>query len=136
MRHGAPSAFHRLGREIGLAYTHITIARHHLTALPIHGFIARLYGCQAVQIAVVHAQGRCDHNGVMDLDICCAQAARVRHIFCCNVLASALHFACDDKQGFQLCRYRSVLKVSLTRRTSSSSPSRCAAAMAPWIDWQ
>jgi hypothetical protein len=48
-------------------------------------------------------EGRCDQNGVMDLDICCAQDARVRHIICCNVLDFALHFACDNKHGLQLC---------------------------------
>ena len=33
----------------------------HLTALPTHGFIAWLYGCQAVHITVVHAEASTVH---------------------------------------------------------------------------
>src|SRR5581483_1173303 len=113
MCHSSPSASHRLGRKIRFAYVDVAITRHHLAALPIHGFIARLRCPQAIHVPVVHAEGCCDQNRIVNLDIRCAQAARVGHIFSCYMLASALHFTCNHKQSLQFFRNISVQKISL-----------------------
>jgi len=89
-----------------------------LTHLRVYDGIAGLAGIRAVLITVVYAQGRSDQNDVMDFDICCAQAARVRHIFCCNMLASALRLVCDDKQDFSFADMAAYSTAALTRRTS------------------
>ena len=47
----------------------ITFAGDYFAALAIHGFVARLRGGQAVDVAVVHAEGRGDENGIVNFNV-------------------------------------------------------------------
>jgi hypothetical protein len=67
-----------------------------LAHLRVHGFFARLPGGEAVYVAVVHAEGGGDQDGIVDLAVGCAELAGGFYISSSDVLASLLDFAGDD----------------------------------------
>jgi hypothetical protein len=58
------------GGKIFFADLDVSYARDPLSALAIHVFVARLDGVEAVDVAVEHAEGGGDQDGVVDLEVC------------------------------------------------------------------
>jgi branched-subunit amino acid ABC-type transport system permease component len=86
-------------RKIFLAHGDIAFFGGLLSALAIQLFILWLPGCQAIHLAVVHAESGCDEHSIVDLDIRGSGFARFFHIGSGHVLAATLHFARDHQQG-------------------------------------
>ena len=60
----------RLGRQIFAAHGDVTFSRGLLASFPIKLFVARLPCIQSINVSVVHAEGCCNQNRVVNLSIC------------------------------------------------------------------
>ena len=88
-----------LGRRL-LGRTHaVAFLGEVLAHLRVHGFVVRLPGGESVDIPVVHAEGCGDEDGVVDLEIRCAEAAGTIDVAGSDVPAALLDFSCDGEQG-------------------------------------
>ena len=99
--------------QIFLADGDVSFARDPFAALAVHGFVVGLPGAESVDVPVEHAEGGCDKNRVVDLDVRGSEAAGVSDVFCGDVFAALLDLAGDDHQGFELVGDGGVLEVSL-----------------------
>src|ERR1700691_4861921 len=77
----------------------------------VHGFIPRLPCAQAVDVAVVHAEGRGNQHRVVNLDIGGALLFRPRNVVRADTLAILLYLAGNRQQSFQLRTHGSTLKI-------------------------
>lgn len=82
-----------LGRKILFADVDVSLASDTLASFTIHRFVSRLRCGKAVNIAVEHAERRCDEHCVMNLEIGCAQVASACDRLCRDLLATPLYLA-------------------------------------------
>lgn len=87
-----------------------------LSALPVHGLIARPLGCESVDIAVVHAKRCGNQHSIVDFQVGRALRTRLRDVIRGYVLAALLDFPGDHQWSFQLFRDAGVLEIGLYPR--------------------
>ena len=88
--------------EVLFAYRDISVAGHAAAALAIEGFVVGLVGAETVDIAVVHAEGRGDQHGIVNLNFGCAMLARGFDIGTGDQLAILLDLTRNDQQRLEL----------------------------------
>jgi hypothetical protein len=89
-----------------------------LTHLVVDGRIGRREGREAVNVTVVHAEGRGDQDRVVDFNVCGTFGARLFDVNVRHLFAALLHLAGNRQQRFQLVRDGRCLRVTLTASTS------------------
>jgi len=121
------------GREVRLADADISLASDVFASFAIQGFVARLRCAETVDVAVVHAERRCDQYRIVNFQVACALAASVGDVFLRHLLAVLLYFGGDHQQGLQLVRNIRMPKIGFDSLYQILVIVRCAAAIAPWM---
>jgi len=84
-----------------------------MPALAVEDGVVGLDGGEAVDVAVVHAEGSGDEDGVVDFEVGGAEAARVGYVVGGHVFAAVLDFGGDDEERFEFVGNVRVLEITL-----------------------
>lgn len=90
----------------------------------------RLPGGQPVNVAVIHAECRCNQHRVVNLGIRCSLLAGGIHSGACHVLSSTLHLPRNDQQSLQLFRNVRFIEFNVDlfdRFAAAQVAGRCSA---------
>ena len=91
-----------MGSEVLFADGDVAVASYALAAFAIKSLIVGLVGAKAIDVAVVHAEGGGDEDGVVNLKVGCALLARGFDVGGGDEFAVLLHLAGDDEECFEL----------------------------------
>src|SRR5579862_5996374 len=91
----------------------IAVAGNAGAAFAIEGFVDGLPGSEAVDVAVVHAEGGGDQDRVVNFEIGGAFAAGGFDVRGGDEFAVLLHFAGNRQQGFELGRNGGLHEIGL-----------------------